>query len=361
MDNPGYTTGSSAAAACKIAVKTLFTGVKSDFIEIDTPKGTRLKIKAHYNSIGQNEVNSYVFKNRSEDPDVTKGVKVCAKAIIYSDPGIYIKSGEGIGVVTKGGLSVPIGKPAINPVPMSMIIKEIEKVLPEDAGVEVTLSVPEGLELSKRTFNSKLGIIGGISILGTTGLVEPMSQDAFRESLKLEMSVCITSGDKSALSFIFGNFGKNYLLDNNVNDRVIIKTSNFIGFMIKTAAEMGIKKILLAGHAGKMVKVAYNMENTHSEFGDNRMESIVESCKDLPNDLKENVLKSNTTDEAIEVLKGNNKDQQVFEDIADRCKKNCESWVNNMVKVECIIFTNIYGTIASTPDAEKLLGELKTW
>lgn len=360
MENPGYTTGSSAAAACKIAVKTLFTGIKSDFVEIDTPKGIRLRIEAHYALSDQHEVNSYVFKNYSDDPDVTKGVKVCARAVVSSDPGVFIKTGEGIGIVTKEGLSVPVGKPAINPVPMSMIHKEVEEVLPEDAGVEVTLSVPEGLELSKKTFNPKLGIIGGISILGTTGLVEPMSQGAFKESLRLEMSVCVTSMQKSAICFVFGNYGKDYLMSNNVNESEIVKTSNFIGFMIRAAAEMGIKKILLAGHAGKMVKVAHNMENTHSGFGDNRMESIVESCKNLPDDLKEKVLKSNTTDEAVSMLKNISKDSSVFNDIALRCKKNCESWVKNMVKVECIIFTNIYGKIAATPDADKLLGELKT-
>ncbi len=355
----GYTTGSTAAAACKIAVKTLFTGIKVDTIEIDTPIGTRLTIKSNYETMTKKLVTSYVVKDYSDDPDVTKGIKIYASAKRISDPGIYIKAGIGIGVVTKKGLRVPVGEPAINPVPKEMIISEIYKVLPEDEGVEVTIYIPDGEEVAKKTFNSKLGIIGGISILGTTGIVEPMSEHAFRESLKLEISIFVN--DKSRgdlLIFVFGNFGKDYLKGYNVDETYIIKTSNFIGYMLEAAGILGIKRVLLVGHAGKMVKVASGMFNTHSKYGDGRMESILESCKGLSKNDEKQILGSNTTDEAIGHLKELKIDRDVFSDIGTRCINSAKKWSENRVEVETLIFTTEYGEVSSSKRAHNWIKEI---
>lgn len=356
--NYGYTTGSSAAAACKIAVKTLFTGQRSDYIKIDTPKGWILTIDAHYTKISPTEVDCFVFKDFSDDPDVTKGIKICVNARKVKESGISIKAGIGIGIVTKKGLRVAVGNPAINPVPMEMILREIRKVLPENCGVEVTISVPEGEEVAKKTFNSKLGIIGGISILGTTGIVEPMSEDAFKESLKLELNVKKNEKDRDMFIFVFGNFGRDFLRNLNVNDSGIHKTSNFIGYMMEAAAQLGIKKILLVGHAGKMVKVANGMYNTHSKYGDGRMESIVKSCTDFSEEERLKILQCNTTDEAVEYLKDIKRDEAVFQDIGNRCKTICENWSGGKVEVQCVIFTTVYGQVSSTRSGMNWLKEM---
>lgn len=353
----GYTTGSTAAAAGKIVTKTLFSGTKVESIDIDTPKGWPLIVKANYTHVTKDKVECFTVKNHSDDPDVTKGIRIYASARKVSDPGIFIKTGKGIGIVTKKGLSVPVGKPAINPVPMEMIITEIEKVLPEDAGVEVTFTIPEGVEIAKKTFNSNLGIIGGISILGTTGVVEPMSEDAFKESLKLEMSVEINNSSRDTLIFVFGNFGNDFLKKYHIPEAVIIKTSNFIGYMMEAAGDLGVKKVLLVGHAGKMVKVAKNMYNTHSKYGDNRMESIVASCYGISDSNKDKVLNCNTTDEAVSLLKDLKKDIQVFKDIGKRCKKNCEEWSKGKVKVETLIFTTEYGELSFSETGKNWLKE----
>lgn len=355
----GYTTGSTAAAACKGAVKTLFTGLRHESVEIDTPIGIPLKIPVNYIEITKEFVEVFATKDFSDDPDVTKGIKIYVHARRVSDPGIYIKTGAGVGTVTKKGLRVPVGEPAINPVPMSMIISEIDKVLPEHSGVEVTISIPDGVEIAKKTFNSKLGIVGGISILGTTGIVEPMSEDAFKQSLKLEMSVLVEDGCRSdLLIFVFGNFGRDYLKTYNVNNSYIIKTSNFIGFMLEAAGEIGVKRVLLVGHAGKMVKVANAMYNTHSKYGDGRMKSILNSCSGLSAIEEEKILNSNTTDEAIGYLKDLLIDSTVFKDIGRRCIENLEGWSGNRVKVETIIFTTVFGEISSSNNAHSWIKEM---
>ena len=354
----GYTTGSTAAAAAKIAVYTLFNGTRVDTINIDTPKGIELTINANYLEIEPNRVKTFVIKDFSDDPDVTRGIKIYAEAREISDPEIVIKTGEGIGIVTKKGLRVPIGEPAINPVPKMMIINEISKVLPEDRGVEVTLTIPEGLEISKKTFNEKLGIIGGLSILGTTGIVEPMSEGAYKESLKLEMGVKLLDTGAKSMILLFGNYGSDYLKEYNIGEDYYQKCSNFIGYMVRAASELGVEKLLLVGHAGKMVKVAFGMENTHSKYGDNRMLSLSKSCLDFNKDEIARVLECNTTDEAVEYLKEKKCSDKVFNHIAQRCKDSMEEWGDNSLIAETIIFTSEYGTVGSTQDAFNILREL---
>ena len=259
----GYTTGSCAAASSKAAVLSLFENEIVEYMTIDTPKGWVLDIEINHLEKTQDYVICSVVKDSGDDPDVTHGISICAKVEKSDTLGVHIDGGIGVGRVTKKGLRVPIGKAAINPVPLEMIEYEVRKVLPKDKGVKITIFVPEGLEVSERTFNSKLGIIGGISILGTSGIVEPMSEDSFKESLKIEMNVKIEM-NKDKLIFVFGNFGVDYLEEycgkSSIDEDNIQKTSNFVGYMIRAAAELGFKKILFVGHSGKMVKLAYGMQ-----------------------------------------------------------------------------------------------------
>lgn len=361
MVKQGFTTGSACAAAVKGAVKSLFTGTIPGEIIIDTPRGTPLRVKSESGSITGNSALVSVRKNLSDDPDVTKGLLITAHAKRCLEPGIHFKKGKGIGIVTKRGLPVPQGEPAVNPVPRAMIIKEAEKVLPEGEGVLVTLSVPLGEETAVATFNPRLGIEGGISILGTSGYVEPMSEEAYKESLKLELKVKTAWGQRDLFPFVFGNFGRDYLTDKGVPENRIVKTSNFIAYMMKCAGELGIKRVLITGHTGKMVKVAQKRENTHSALGDFRMEAINESLPPGMEELQKRVLQCNTTDEAMELLREKGIHKNVFRDIALRCKEACEEWSRGKTQVEVILFTKIYGEVAATDSAGKWLKELKQW
>lgn len=364
----GYTTGSFTTAACKSAVDRLFNDNQNELVTIDAPIGWKLHIKCHFERVSSIEVITLVQKDYSDDPDVTKGIHIYARARKSLSEGIHITTGLGVGIVTKEGLSVPVGQPAINPVPMAMILTEVGKVLPKGKGVDLLITIPEGVKIAKKTFNAKLGIIGGISILGTTGIVEPMSQDAYTDSLQLELRMS-TLYDKEGSVFVFGNFGLDYL-DQLINQdgspesvefprHKTQKTSNFVDCMMKSAKELKIKRILYVGHAGKMVKVAYGMNNTHSKYGDHRMESIFESCKDLDWIGRGKILNSNTTDEAVAYLKSEGKMNKVFNDVANRCKEACELMANHQVEVECMVFTTIEGTIGTTKNALKLLKEIQ--
>lgn len=357
----GYTTGSCAAAASKACVMALFNNIVNKHMIIDTPKGWILDIEVTQIETVDDSISYSVIKDSGDDPDVTNGIDICASVKISKNPGVHISGGLGVGRVTKRGLRIPVGEAAINPVPLQMIKSEVLKVLPQGSGVDIIIFVPQGIEIAKKTFNAKLGIIGGISILGTSGIVEPMSEDSWKESLKLEMGVKV-SMNRDKMIYAFGNFGVDYLIPHNINENNIQKTSNFVKYMMKAAVDLNIKKILFVGHAGKMVKVANGMENTHSKYGDGRMESIV-SCADdcdLTSDERLKLLSCNTSDEAAEVLKEMGHADIVFKEVANRCKRVCETMADHKLVVECIVFSTIYGELSKTSDADKMLEEIKS-
>lgn len=355
----GYTTGSCAAAAAKASALALFTGEAVAYMTIDTPKGWSLTIEVNHVERSEQSATCYVIKDAGDDPDVTHGIEIYVRAKRSSQPGVHIEGGVGIGRVTKPGLRTPVGQAAINPVPLAMIHKEVMAVLPEGQGVQLTVYVPKGEEVAKRTFNSKLGIIGGISILGTTGIVEPMSEDAFSDSLVVELGV-LALQSKGSMAFVFGNFGQDYLGEDFPESRVQ-KTSNFVEIMMKAAGDLKIKQILYVGHIGKMTKVAAGMANTHSKYGDNRMTSLVTCGQDagLNEEEKTKLLKANTTDEAVALLMGFGKKDLVMSALAKGSQQVLEKMSDNRVKVECIVFSTIYGTLSKTDGAEQLLEELK--
>ena len=360
----GYTTGSCAAAAAKAGVLALYDK-KQAVVEIDTPKGWPLFIDVFHQKC-KDGAHCYVIKDAGDDPDVTDGIRVHAIVRQNHNPDrqkkICIQGGVGIGIITKKGLSLDIGQAAINPVPLQMIQTEIEKVLPEQASVTVTIFVPQGIDTAKRTFNEKLGIRGGISIIGTTGVVEPMSEKALLDTFKVELSI-LRAEKNERLIFVFGNFGRDFLKDYSILESKMQKTSNFIGAMIEESARLGFKEILIVGHIGKMVKVAYNMQNTHSKYGDHRMESIyMDACKvGLSKNIAEPILECNTTDEAIEYLDSLNMNirNAVCNAIVNRCQQVAKTWANNQLEVECIMFSRIYGQLSHTTKAMDLLKELR--
>ncbi|MGB9679163.1 MAG: cobalt-precorrin-5B (C(1))-methyltransferase CbiD [Thermoanaerobacteraceae bacterium] len=348
----GYTTGSCAAAASKASTYMLFSKKRINNVEIDTPKGWHLNLEVLNIKIGEDWVECGIKKDGGDDPDATHGLIIYAKAERVNEKVIEITGGEGVGIVTKPGLPVSIGKPAINPVPMSMILHEVKSVLPEGEGVRITISVPEGKEVAKKTFNPRLGIVGGISILGTSGIVEPMSEDALKASLEIELSILSAEGYKKVV-FAPGNYGKDYAIKTGIEDRLIISYGNFLGFMLEKAVQYKFTHVVIAGHIGKLVKVAAGIFNTHSHVADARAEimSSYAAYFGSTHDTFNKVFNSNTTEEALDIIESSGIDITGFSKfIADRVYEKCMQYVYNELKIEVHLLSLKRGIIAKAGD-----------
>lgn len=247
----GYTTGSCATAATKAALLMFLNQKKQESVLIKTPKGWDLDLLIHDQTYDSQGASCSVIKDSGDDPDVTNGVKIFSRVYPASESGVHFHAGQGVGTVTSPGLSIPVGQAAINPVPRQMIEEVIAEVLAQaddnvGKGWNVEISIPQGIELAKRTFNPKLGIVGGLSVIGTSGIVEPMSEDALKASLKLELSVLKAKGLEQII-FVPGNYGKDFADELKLPESALVKTSNYLGFMLDEAERMEIKKILLIG------------------------------------------------------------------------------------------------------------------
>ncbi|MCK5780071.1 MAG: cobalamin biosynthesis protein CbiD [Psychrilyobacter sp.] len=366
----GYTTGSTSAGACKSAVQLYFNREDISTVEIETPKGWNLILDIVSIDISKEVGNEYVktsiIKDAGDDPDATDKIEIFAivKEIeevsqksdnfINYNKNISILGGLGVGKVTKKGLQVPIGKPAINPVPLKMIFMEVEKVLPKDKKVEITIEIPDGVEIGKKTFNPKLGILGGISILGTTGIVKPMSEEAFKDSILLELKISLEENMRDTVIITPGNYGRKFLVDQlGIEPKNILIMSNFMGFILDNIRNLGIKKIILVGHIGKLIKVAGGIFHTHSKISDGRMEILGANALlsgEFYGDVLK-ILKSNTTEEGISYIKNAKTNKFIAEKIKEKCKKR----MFDEVEVEVLTFSFDYGELARTDGFNKLL------
>ncbi len=348
----GFTTGTSAAAAAKAAAFMLSHNTQIESIEIDTPKGWILEIPIIEIERTDKYVKCGVVKDAGDDPDVTHGMKFYAK-VSWADE-YELKGGIGIGEVTKPGMQIPVGEPAINPVPRQMIYNGVHEVIPKGKTVSVEISAPKGVERCKRTFNPKLGIVGGISIIGTSGIVEPMSEDALKDTMKIELKMLLASGYDDVI-FSPGNFGRDFAVASGFKAERLVKTSNFIGFMMDEAERQEVKNILWVGHLGKMVKVAGGIFQTHSSYSDGRMEVLTAnlSLMDAPLELCKKVMASNTTDEAVEYIKEFGYDD-VFTHLANKVSSRCRARAHETINVATIIFTKTHGFLGQCDNAEKM-------
>ena len=278
----GYTTGSCAAAAAKSAAVMLLAGRRLDSVHLVTPFGIELDLPLQDIVTDERFVSCGIVKDSGDDPDVTDGITVYARVEKTDLPyTIEIDGGEGIGRVTKPGLDQGVGSAAINSTPRRMITEELQQVCEDNrytGGLKVIISAPAGNEIAKRTFNSRLGVVGGISILGTTGIVEPMSEEALIDSIALEIRQRKALGD-SRLILTPGNFGADFLKSvYGIDSDKIVKCSNYVGKALEAAIDAGFSQVLLAGHLGKFVKLSGGIMNTHSKEGDCRAELMASAA-----------------------------------------------------------------------------------
>ena len=271
----GFTTGSCAAAATKAAAQMLFSGQAVQTVEMMTPKGILLKLSVLHIEQGYGWVSCAIRKDSGDDPDITDGVEVFAKVEKLPQQEFLLAGGVGVGRVTKPGLECAVGEAAINRVPRQMILSELHQAAETwdyGGGLQATISIPAGVELAKKTFNPRLGIVGGISVLGTSGIVEPMSEQALLDSIFLEMKQRRAMG-AAYLLVTPGNYGEDFakaFTDLDVSQSV--KCSNYLGQTIDFAVGLNYQGMLLIGHIGKMAKVAAGVMQTHSKFADARLE-----------------------------------------------------------------------------------------
>lgn len=358
----GFTTGSCAAAAAKAAAYMLLTSIVKEKITIETPKGIPYTAELLDIDRRETEVSCAVVKDGGDDPDITTGTWIYAKVSYEKQEeqklAVRIDGGAGIGRVTCPGLDQPVGSAAINHVPREMIEKEVLEVCrlaDYSGGLRIEISAPEGEKLAERTFNPRLGIVGGISILGTSGIVEPMSSQAILDTIKIELRVRREEGfDYVAVSP--GNYGLDFMkktygydLDRSV------KCSNFIGATIDMAVELGFQRLLLTGHIGKLIKVAGGIMNTHSREADCRIELLAAFSvrEQVDQEMVRRILDCATTEEAVCLLEESGKRKPVMERIVERINFYLENRAEGKLKTDCIVYANGFGELARSKGAEE--------
>ena len=316
----GLTTGACAQAAAKGCALMLVSGSIVNSVEIELPNGENREVRLIKQKANKNYAGCTVIKDSGEeDKDVTNGIEIVCEIREAQEPGIALKGGLGVGKVTCPGLPVDVGEWAINPAPRRMIMRDVSQVLPEKGGYVVEISVPEGERIAEQTYNPRLGIEGGISIIGTSGLVRPKSQESYKKSLLVELNVAIAAGYK-AIFIASGYLGERLLIENyNIPQQQIIKVGDHIGFMLEQCAAKGVAKVMLIGHIGKLSKVAAGLFNTHYKTGDARLETIAAyaALNGAGRDIVRELLGLKLAEAAIDVLR-NKGFMAAFDDIAGR-------------------------------------------
>ena len=341
----GYTTGSCAAGAAKAAAEMLISREKLGNISIDTPAGILLTLKPLDIHIEEDHVCCCIVKDAGDDPDSTDKIEIYARVSKREDSKIVIDGGEGIGIITRSGFWGKSGTAAINPIPRKMITDELLKV--SNCGFNVLIYAPRGKEIAKKTFNSNLGIIDGISIIGTKGIVEPMSEDALKKSVYIEIDDAYQRGIREIVLFL-GNYGEKVVEKLNLQGAKV-KISNFIGDMLLYSKSKGFDKITLVGHIGKLCKLSIGAFNTHSKICDVRIEAFVYylALNNAPFDLINNVNECKTSEEALKLIIDSNYPVVINEMVAgcvDRIKRYLKD-EDNECSIDVIIYSMDYGIL----------------
>lgn len=375
----GYTTGACVAAGAKAAALYMQDSLTADVVEITALDGTRLMIpvkKIERLDDGRLPegalppvIRAEVVKDAGDDPDITNGTSVFVTLTLARSeddlkavPGVSVRhenilfeAGEGIGHATKPGLSLSVGEPAINPGPRQLVHNSLLEAFGSPRPCRVRIDIPAGRELAKKTLNPVLGIEGGISIIGTTGVLRPMSEEAFKESLVPQIKVARAAGFDTQI-FVPGKIGERIAASWGLPEAGMVQTSNFIGYMLEAAAEIGLKRILLFGHIGKLAKVAAGVFHTHNRVGDARLEVLAaySGAMGMPGEGIERILGAVTTEEALPVI-GEYGLERVYERIAARASYRAERLIFNKVQVGTVLVT-LQGELLGMDDRAREIG-----
>ena len=377
----GITTGTCSAAAAQAAAMQLLLGVESHAVTLRTPKGMTVSVPVYLLESDSRKASYKVVKDSGDDPDVTNGTDVCVTVEFVkqrvceqkdgsqdrscaftseSFPYLTLDGGIGIGRVTKEGLEQAVGQAAINRVPRQMIFAAVADVC-EKANVceplHITVWMPEGETLAKRTFNPKLGIEGGLSILGTSGILEPMSEQAIVATIETEIRQLHAVGEEKVL-VTPGNYGQAYASEYLGLDLAkSVKSSNYIGDTIDLAISYGMKDFLLVGNIGKLVKLAAGIFNTHSKVADGRGEifAVHAAMEGAGANVVQEIYNCINTDRMLDVVEREGLREDVMQSILAAIEKHVDDRIGDAMRFGVIVFSEKYGYLGQTSDADKVL------
>lgn len=359
----GWTTGTCAAAAAEAAALLLLTGRAPVELRLETPGGLTFTLPVEQPHIDGDAAVCTVRKDAGDDPDITNGVGISA-TVCRAEPGVAIDGGAGVGRVTRPGLAMPVGAAAINPGPRAQITAALGRAARAcgyTGGFSVIISAENGEELARQTYNEHLGVVGGLSILGTSGIVEPMSEKALVDTILLELDSLYAGGQRTAF-LCPGNYGADFARDTlGLDLEKAVKCSNFIGEALDHAVFRGFDDILLVGHAGKLVKLAAGVMNTHSSVADGRQEIFTAHAAlcGAGRDILEGLMQSISVDACIELLDRENLREPVLARIESEIEKRLALRLRGRGHVEFILFTAKYGILAQSPGAMALCERLR--
>ena len=313
----GYTTGSCATAAAKVAALMALRQQVINQVSIVTPSGITLRLNVEQPLICGQQASAAIRKDGGDDVDATHGMLIFAQVALNDSGSITIGGGEGVGTVTRKGIGLPIGSAAINRTPRQTIEQAVREVIGPERGADIVIFAPEGEERAQKTYNGRLGILGGISIIGTTGIVTPMSEESWKRSLALELEMKRAQGMTSVI-LVPGNHGERFVQEHmQIDAERVVTMSNFVGYMLQEAQRLGYQRVVLVGHLGKLIKVAAGIFHTHSHIADGRMETLVARLALLgaPHEFLRAVFECSTTEAAMELIEQQGW-QAVYDDIA---------------------------------------------
>lgn len=361
----GYTTGTCAALAAAGATVRLLSGKEPETVSLMTPKGVLVETAPAFVMIKEETVVCGIVKDGGDDADVTHGMTIEAHVKKRRYPGIFIDGGEGVGRVTKPGLDQPVGFAAINRMPRQMIEEQVRQVcdaLGYDGGVEVIICIPGGREVAQKTFNPMLGVEGGLSILGTSGIVEPMSERALVDTIAVELRQAEALGARR-LILTPGNYGEAFLRENAIagGSVPVIRCSNFIGEALDIAGTYSFEEILLAGHIGKLVKLAGGVMNTHSRYADCRTELICAHAVlcGASREVCVALMQAATTEACIKILNSVHLREQVLDSLLDAVQRHLEYRAQGKYKIGAVLFSNQCGLSWQTQSAKEMMESWK--
>ena len=361
----GYTTGTCAALAATGAARLLLTGTVPESISLQTPKGIVVEVAPLFCRRTAAGAECAIEKDGGDDVDVTTGLPVIAAVELRQDPAITLQGGKGVGRVTKPGLDQPVGEAAINHVPRQMIesaLRAEAEAAGYPGGFGVTISIQGGEEVARRTFNPHIGVEGGLSVLGTSGIVEPMSQQAILDTIQLEMDQAALANPRQ-LILAPGNYGLDYLRDAypEFAGIPVVKISNFIGDTLDMAATAGFKEVLLVGHVGKLCKLAGGIMNTHSHTADCRTELFCAHAALCGADraLCARLMDAATTDACLDLLDQAQLRVPVLESLLAAIQLHLDRRAAGTFRVGAVLFSNQHGPLGTTQTAKELLEQWK--